>query len=328
VEIAFFSSKGYDRTFFEKANQGFEHELKFFEARLNRQTVPLAQGSQAVCCFVNDELNRNVLEALAENGCKYIALRCAGFNNLDVQACRDLGLRAVRVPAYSPYAVAEHAVGLLLTLNRKIHRALSRVRELNFSLEGLIGFDLHGAIVGVVGTGKIGRVMISILKGFGCRVLAFDPYPASGLDVEYVTLEELLKSSRIVTLHCPLTSDSYHLIDEQALKLMQPNALLVNTSRGALVDTTAVIKALKQKRLGGLAIDVYEEEEELFFEDQSTEVLQDDVFARLLTFPNVVVTGHQAFLTAEALGNIAETTLNNLAALDEGESCPNEIAFS
>lgn len=325
MEIAFFSSKSYDQRFFEEQNKDLQFELRFLEARLNHQTARLAEGCEAVCCFVNDHLDEKVLEILSGLGVRYIALRCAGFNNLDLKASERLGLKAARVPAYSPYAVAEHATGLILALNRKIHRAFNRVRELNFALTGLIGFDLHETTVGVVGTGKIGRVMISILNGFGCEVLAYDPFPAEGLNVQYVELGELLSRSKIVTLHCPLTPESHHLIDGKALEAMQSDALLINTSRGGLVDTAAVVEALKNKRLGGLAIDVYEEEEELFFEDQSAEVLQDDVFARLLTFPNVIITGHQAFLTEEALTNIAQTTLENLCQLKRGVECPNQI---
>lgn len=325
MNIAFFSSKPYDQKFFDLANRSHHFDLKFLETRLNDETFRLAEGCEAVCCFVNDQLDSQVLEPLAKLGVKFIALRCAGFNNVDLKALDSLGLQAARVPAYSPYAVAEHTVGLLLTLNRKIHRAFNRVRELNFALHGLIGFDLHGTTVGVVGTGKIGQVVVSILKGFGCRILAHDPYPAEGLPVEYVELKQLLQESKVVTLHCPLTPESHHLINAEALALMHPDSLLVNTSRGGLVDTAAVVRALKRKKLGGLAIDVYEEEEELFFQDQSSQVLQDDVFARLLTFPNVLITGHQAFLTEDALTNIAETTLSNLAKLGAGEDCENVI---
>lgn len=328
MKVVFFSSKPYDHRFFDEANQDFGHQLKFFESRLNLHTLALAKGYGAICCFVNDDLSRDVLVSLSQLGVKYIALRCAGFNNVDLKALSVLGMKAVRVPAYSPYAVAEHAMGLILTVNRKFHRAFNRVRELNFALDGLIGFDLHGTTVGVVGTGKIGRIMISILKGFGCKVLAYDPYPAEGLEADYVELDELLKRSRIISLHCPLTKESHHLIDAAALKKMRADAVLVNTSRGGLVDTAAVVQALKEKRIGGLAIDVYEEEEELFFEDQSAEVLQDDVFARLLTFPNVIITGHQAFLTSNALNNIATTTLENLSMLERGEECPNEVKFT
>jgi len=325
MKVAVFSSKSYDQEFLSKSNESHRHEFTFLETRLNRQTVPLAQGHKAVCCFVNDELNAEVLQKLSDYGCEMIALRCAGFNNLDLVRLKELGLTAARVPAYSPYSVAEHALGLILTLNRCIHRAYNRVRELNFSLVGLTGFDLQGATVGVVGTGKIGQVMVRNLSGLGCHVLAYDPHPSPNCQATYVELPELLAKSRVVSLHCPLTPQTHHLINDQALRRMRPDALLINTSRGGLVDTVAVVEALKQERLGGLAIDVYEEEEELFFEDQSGHVLQDDVFARLLTFPNVLVTGHQAFLTQEALSNIADITMENLTAFERGEPSGREL---
>lgn len=308
-----------------EANGEHGHRLSFFESRLNLRTVSLAAGHQAVCCFVNDELDSVVLEKLAALGIKKIAMRCAGFNNLDLEAARRLGMVASRVPAYSPHAVAEHAMALILTLNRKLHRAYNRVREMNFSLDGLLGFDLKDRTVGVVGTGKIGQVMVSIFNGFGCQVLAHDPYPVADLPASYVPLPELFERAKIVSLHCPLTPDTHHLINAEALARMRPGALLINTSRGALVDTVAVIDQLKSGHLGGLGIDVYEEENELFFEDFSSQVIQDDVFARLLTFPNVVVTGHQAFFTQEALGNIAATTLANLTAMAAGQRSGNEI---
>ncbi|MCA9792585.1 MAG: 2-hydroxyacid dehydrogenase [Candidatus Eremiobacteraeota bacterium] len=325
MDVAVFSSKPYDQQFLSEANHEHGHRLSFFESRLNARTVSLASGHQAVCCFVNDELNANVLEKLASMGIKSVAMRCAGFNNLDLDAARRLGIAAARVPAYSPHAVAEHAMALILTLNRKLHRAYNRVREMNFSLDGLLGFDLLGRTVGVVGTGKIGQVMVSIFNGFGCKVLAHDPYPVADLAATYVPLPELLERAKIVSLHCPLTSDTHHLINAEALSRMRQGALLINTSRGALVDTVAVIEHLKSGHLGGLGLDVYEEENELFFEDFSSQVIQDDVFARLLTFPNVVVTGHQAFFTQEALANIASTTLANLSAMAAGQPSGNEI---
>ncbi|MGE0490841.1 MAG: 2-hydroxyacid dehydrogenase [Vulcanimicrobiota bacterium] len=325
MDVAVFSSKPYDQQFMSEANGEHGHRLSFFESRLNLRTVSLAAGHQAVCCFVNDELDSVVLEKLAALGVKKIAMRCAGFNNLDLDAARRLGMVAARVPAYSPHAVAEHAMALILTLNRKLHRAYNRVREMNFSLDGLLGFDLKDRTVGVVGTGKIGQVMVSIFNGFGCKVLAHDPYPVAELPARYVPLPELLERAKIVSLHCPLTPETHHLINAEALSRMRAGALLINTSRGALVDTVAVIDHLKSGHLGGLGIDVYEEENELFFEDFSSQVIQDDVFARLLTFPNVVVTGHQAFFTQEALGNIAATTLANLTAMAAGHPSGNEI---
>jgi len=317
MRVAVFSTKPYDQESLTAANRQHGHELLFLEARLDATTVGLAQGHDAVCCFVNDELGAAVLRPLSAGGTGLVALRCAGFNNVDLPVAADLGLAVARVPAYSPHAVAEHAVALLLSLNRSIHRAHARVREGNFSLSGLLGFDLHGRTVGVVGTGRIGAVFARIMIGFGCRVLAHDPYPepqVRALGVEYVGLERLLSESDIVSLHCPLTPDTHHLMDAAALARMRPGAMLVNTSRGALVDTQAVIQALKEGRLGALALDVYEEEGDLFFEDLSDRIITDDVFTRLLTFPNVLITSHQAFFTREALAQIAETTLGNVTS--------------
>lgn len=328
MRVAFFSAKPYDRHFFQSANAAYGYELVFFEPRLSRETAPLAAGFFAVCVFVNDRLDQEVLEALARQGIRVIALRCAGFNNVDLFAAHRLGLPVVRVPAYSPYAVAEHTIALMLALNRGVHRAYARVREGNFSLVGLLGFDLHGRAVGIIGTGAIGSVVARILNGFGCRVLAYDlvKNPAcEALGVRYVSREELFSEADIITLHCPLTPQSYHMIDEAALRLMKPGVMLINTSRGALLDTVAVIQALKTGQIGYLGLDVYEEEEDLFFEDLSNRVIQDDVFARLLTFPNVLITGHQAFFTREALSNIAETTLSNLHQVASGQPCPNEV---
>ena len=324
MRVAIFSSKAYDEEFLTAVNEdahGGRHELHFFEARLTENTASLAANHEAVCAFVNDELNRAVLERLKESGTKLIALRSAGFNHVDLKAAKDLGLTVVRVPAYSPYAVAEHALALILTLNRKTHRAYNRVREGNFNLEGLLGFDLHGKTVGVVGTGKIGTVFTHMMTGFACDLLAYDPYPNKDLETvaEFVALSELFKRSDIISLHCPLTPDTHHLIDEDALAKMKNGVTLINTSRGALVDTKAVIGALKSGKLGYLGLDVYEEEGDLFFEDLSDKVIQDDVFSRLLTFPNVLITGHQAFFTEEALANIAGTTLSNITAFETGE---------
>ncbi|MDQ4077660.1 MAG: 2-hydroxyacid dehydrogenase [Chloroflexota bacterium] len=322
MKVAVFSTKSYDREFLKAANAEHGHELTFFEPRLSRETAALAEGFPAICAFVNDELNAEVLHRLAAGGTRLVALRSAGFNNVDLVAAAELGLTVTRVPAYSPYAVAEHAVGLILDLNRRIHRAYNRVREGNFSLEGLLGFDLHGKTVGIIGTGKIGQIFARIMRGFGCQLLAYDPYPNTEcevLGVEYVPLEKLFAHSDIIALHAPLTPETYHIIDEEALKQMKPGVMLINTSRGALVDTRAVIEALKSGKVGSLGLDVYEEEEELFFENLSEQVIQDDTFSRLLTFPNVIVTGHQAFFTEEALANIAETTLDNVTAFETGE---------
>ncbi|MCA9777075.1 MAG: 2-hydroxyacid dehydrogenase [Candidatus Eremiobacteraeota bacterium] len=324
MKVACFSSQPYDRQFLFEHSESTDLQWKFFESKLSSHTLGLAEGHQAVCCFVNDELDRHCLAGLVERGVRIVALRCAGFNNVDLKACAELGVKVARVPAYSPHAVAEHTVALLLCLNRKLHKSYNRVREGNFALHGLLGFDLHGKTVGVVGTGKIGSVVVDILKGFGCQVLAYDPFP-SRQDIQYVELAELLKRSRVVSLHSPLTPETHHLIDANALAQMQPGTLLVNTSRGGLVDTSAVIDSLKHGHLGGLAIDVYEEEGDLFFHDLSGQVIQDDVFARLLTFPNVVISGHQAFFTREALTAISETTVQNLLALFSGKACSNEV---
>jgi D-lactate dehydrogenase len=329
MRVAVFSTKPYDRDFLSRANARHGHELTYFEPRLAPETAVLAAGYDAVCAFVNDRLDGEVLGTLAAGGTRAIALRCAGFNNVDLEAVGRLGLAVVRVPAYSPYAVAEHTVGLILALNRKLTRAHVRVREGNFALDGLLGFDLHGRTAGIVGTGQIGAVVARILHGFGCRLLAFDPVrnpECAALGVEYVDLPTLLAESDIVTLHCPLLPQTRHLIDATALGRMQPGAMLINTSRGALLDTPAVIEALKSGHLGYLGLDVYEEEADLFFEDLSGQVLQDDVFARLLTFSNVLITGHQAFFTREALAAIAQTTLANLDDLAAGRACPNAVA--
>jgi len=329
MKVAVFSTKAYDRRFLEAANADRRHELLFFEARLTADTAVLATGFPAVCAFVNDQLDEKTLKALAEQETRLIALRSAGFNHVDLTAATELGLTIVRVPAYSPYAVAEHAIGLILTLNRKIHRAYNRVREGNFSLDGLLGFDLHGKTVGIVGTGKIGVIVAQILKGFGCQLLTYDLYPnpeCEALGAKYVELPELFAASDIITLHCPLTPETYHLINDQALEQMKPGVMLINTSRGALVDTEAVIGALKSRKIGYLGLDVYEQESDLFFEDLSEEVIQDDVFQRLLTFPNVLITGHQAFFTENALKNIAETTLSNITDIEQGRPCPNQIS--
>lgn len=328
MDVAVFSAKPYDQRFLDAANAG-RHRLAYYDTRLSAATVPLARGAGAVCAFVNDQLSAEVVAALAAGGVRLIALRCAGFNHVDLAAARAHGLRVARVPAYSPHAVAEHTLALMLALNRRIHRAFARVREGNFALEGLLGFDLHRRTVGVVGTGRIGAIVVRILGGFGCPVLAHDPHQdpdciAAG--ARYVDLEELLGNADIVTLHCPLTPQTHHLIDRQALGRARPGLMLVNTSRGALIDTRAVIHALKAGTIGALALDVYEEEADLFFEDLSDRVIQDDVFARLLTFPNVLITGHQGFFTEEALVSIAETTIANIDAFEGGGPLANEVS--
>ena len=330
MRVAVFSAKPYDEEYLGAANRG-RHDLQFLEPRLTVETAPLAAGSPAVCAFVNDRLDASVLEALTGGGTRFVALRSAGFNHVDLAVAGRLGMRIARVPGYSPYSVAEHCVGLVLALNRKIHRSYNRVREGNFALQGLLGFDLHGRTVGVVGTGLIGATFARCMLGFGCEVVATDPFPDEALrhaGIEYVPVEELLARSDIVSLHCPLTPETHHLIDAERLSLMREGAMLINTSRGALVDTAAVIDGLKSGRIGHLGLDVYEEEDDLFFEDLSDRVLQDDVFSRLLTFPNVLITGHQAFFTSDALTNIAATTIENLTAMELGEPLENEVPTS
>jgi D-lactate dehydrogenase len=317
-------TKPYDREFLQHAAANRGIEWRFLEFRLTRETTPLAKDAQAVCVFVNDRLDRQCLQALAAQGIQLVALRSAGFNNVDVAAARELKLTVTRVPAYSPHAVAEHVVALLLALNRKIHRAYNRVRDFNFSLNGLVGFDLCGKTAGIIGTGKIGRITAQILRGFGMKVLAYDMFPdhdwAQQAGVEYVdAASKLAHQSDVVSLHTPLTPQTKHLIRAETLELMKPGSILINVSRGALVDTRALIAALKSGRLGGVALDVYEEEEGIFFEDLSGQILHDDELARLLTFPNVLITSHQAFLTSEALSEIACTTVANLAALADGK---------
>ncbi|HEY9854855.1 MAG TPA: 2-hydroxyacid dehydrogenase [Stenomitos sp.] len=326
MRIAVFDTHSYDRHSFDEANQAFGHDLKYFESRLSLETVALARGFEGVCVFVNDQLNRPTLEALKAGGVRLVALRCAGFNNVDVAAAEELDLPVVRVPAYSPYAVAEHTVALLMALNRKIYRAYARVREGNFSLSGLVGFDVHGKTVGVIGTGKIGQVFARIMKGFGCEVLAYDKFPnqdlADEIGLRYVSLDELYERCDILSLHVPLADDSLHMIDKAAVARMKRGVILLNTSRGGLIETAALIEGLKTGKIGGAGLDVYEHEAGVFFEDFSNRVIQDDELARLLTFPNVVITGHQAFLTDTALHNIAETTLGNISTIEAGEIPP------
>jgi D-lactate dehydrogenase len=317
--ISVFDTHHYDRHALEKENASFGHTLQFFEVRLEEKTAGLVAGSEAVCVFVNDVLNRATLQILHARGVRLIALRCAGFNNVDLAAARELGLAVVRVPEYSPYAVAEHAVALLLSLNRKIHRAYNRVRESNFSLEGLVGFDLHGKTVGIVGTGKIGAVFAHIMAGFGCNLLAFDVVQRTDLPMlNYVAIPELLAQSDIISLHVPLLPQTLHLLRRETFSQMKPGALIINTSRGALIEAHDLVEALKTGQIAGAALDVYEEEAGVFFNDLSGQVLQDDVLARLISLPNVLITSHQAFLTHEALANIAHTTLSSISSFAQG----------
>ncbi|CDG85758.1 2-hydroxyacid dehydrogenase [Janthinobacterium agaricidamnosum] len=333
MKIALFSSQPYDRRFFDEAlhrqPDPTRIELIYHQSMLSQETAPLAQGSDAVCVFVNDQLDSPVLHALWQSGVRAILLRCAGYNNVDVATAARLGFFIARVPAYSPEAVAEHALALVMTLNRQTHRAYARVREGNFALDGLLGMTLHGKTVGIVGTGKIGLATARIFKGLGCRVLGHDPFPSPlfGAIGEMTGLDGLLQQSDIVSLHCPLTEQTHHLIDSATLARMKPGAMLVNTSRGALIDTGAVIAALKARRLGYLAIDVYEQESALFFQDRSSDIIDDDVFQRLMTFPNVLVTGHQGFFTIEALREIAAITFDNLACHMAGRACPNRVSL-
>ena len=323
IKVSVFDTKPYDRTYLTQTAGAERITWQFHEFRLSVETALVADGAQAVCIFVNDQVDRACLKVIASLGVKLIALRCAGYNNVDLAAARELGLSVVRVPAYSPHAVAEHAIGLLLTLNRKIHRAYNRVREHNFSLNGLVGFDLHGKTVGIIGTGKIGCIAAQIFRGFGTRVLAHDPFPrpdwATAHGIQYVDFDTLLAKSDFVSLHTPLLPNTLGLLNKQTLERMKPGVFIVNTSRGKLVDTGALIAALKSGHVGGVALDVYEEEEGVFFEDLSEQILADDELARLLTFPNVLITAHQAFLTREALNEIARVTTGNILKLETGE---------
>ena len=321
MKVAIFSVKKHDREFLNAAN-GSRHELRFFEPQLNEETAGLATGFEAVCVFVNDHVNAAVIAKLRLLGVRLIALRCAGYNNVDLSAATKHGITVLRVPAYSPHAVAEHTIALMLALNRKVNRAYNRVREGNLALDGLVGFDMHGKTVGLIGTGQIGSVVAQILTGFGCPTLAFDPFPNAtcrSLGVRYVELNELLAQSDIVSLHCPLTPENKYIISEAAIDRMKNGVMLINTSRGALLDTVAITEGLKGGKIGYLGLDVYEEEEEIFFEDRSELILNDDVFARLLTFPNVIITGHQAFFTREALLNIAATTIDNITKFENNQ---------
>jgi D-lactate dehydrogenase len=329
MRLAVFDTHAYDREALAAAGPRYGHDITFFEPRLTRHTAALAAGFAAVCSFVNDRVDDAALATLHEGGTRLIALRSAGFNHVDLDAAARLGLVVVRVPEYSPHAVAEHTVALVLALNRKLHRAYNRVREANFSLEGLVGFDLFGKTCGIVGTGRIGMVVARILRGFGCRLVAFDPMPndalAAQLSIEYADLATLYRESDVISLHLPLTPATRHLIDAGALAQMKAGVMLINTGRGALIDSRALVDALKRGQVGAAGLDVYEEEEGVFFRNLSEEVLQDDVLARLLTFPNVLITSHQAFLTREALANIADTTLANVTAFERGEHLANEV---
>ncbi|MCX7820430.1 MAG: 2-hydroxyacid dehydrogenase [Brevinematales bacterium] len=329
--ILFYDSKPYDIEFFERANKNYGYELKFFKEKLDKETAILSKGYNIVCLFVNDDASDEAIKILKENNVDLIALRCAGYNNVDLASAYKNRIHVVRVPAYSPYAVAEHTVALMLTLNRKTHKAYLRTRELNFSINGLMGFDMYGKTVGVIGTGQIGKIAIQILKGFGVKILAYDVYPdknfAEKMDFEYTDLDNIFSESDIITLHCPLTPQTKYMINENSIAKMKEGVVIINTSRGKLIDTKALINGLKSGKIGGAGLDVYEEESEYFFEDYSTQVIEDDVLARLLTFPNVLITSHQAFFTKEALTNIAETTLKNIKDFYDGIPLKNEICY-
>ncbi|MBB1273329.1 MULTISPECIES: 2-hydroxyacid dehydrogenase [Psychromonas] len=327
MKVAMFSSRSYDIQHFKPLISA-PISINFFDTQLNLQTVALASGFDAICAFVNDDLSEPVLKQLHALGIKYIAMRCAGFNNIDLFCAKSLGFTIVRVPAYSPEAVAEHAIALLMTLNRRTHKAYQRTRDANFSLEGLVGFNLHGKTIGIIGTGKIGVATMAIFKGFGCRILASDPYPsehATALGAEYVDLKTLFSNSDVISLHCPLTSDNKHLLNKDTFALMKDGVTIINTSRGGLLNAHDAIEALKSGRIGGLGLDVYEEEEHLFFNDHSSEIITDDIFRRLSACHNVIFTGHQAFLTKEALTSIAQTTLDNLRDLASDITSVNQV---
>ena len=324
IKIAFYDAKDYDMASFDRADKSGDFKIKYFETKLDEDTVKLAKGYDVVCVFVNDTVNEKVINALAKKGVKLIALRCAGFNNVDVtHAAGKIGV--VRVPAYSPYAVAEHAAALLITSIRRIHKAYIRTKDFNFSLNGLMGFDLHGKTVGVVGTGKIGRVFIDICKGFGMNVIAYDKFPAKDVEYDYVDLKEIWKKSDIISFHCPLTEETYHMVDAKSIKNMKKGVVLINTSRGALIDADALLDGIRNRHVGAACLDVYEEEASVFFEDRSGHIFEDDTLARLISMPNVIVTSHQAFLTEEALTNIANTTLDNIDEYFKKGSCVNEV---
>ena len=324
MKVAFFDTKTYDMPSFEKFGKENDICFKFYETKLNEDTAELARDCEAACVFVNDTVNASVIDRLCELGVKVLALRCAGYNNVDINYAKGK-LRVVSVPAYSPYAVAEHAMALLLTSIRRIHKGYIRTRDFNFSLNGLTGFDLHGKTMGVVGTGKIGRIFINICRGFGMNVIAYDKFPAKDSDIEYVELDELFSRSDIISFHCPLTDETYHMIDSESISKLKKGVVIINTSRGALIDAEALLEGIKARKIGAACLDVYEEEADVFFQDFSGHIIADDTLARLISMPNVIVTSHQAFLTEEALSNIAETTVRNLIACHNGEECANEL---
>ncbi|MBN2442197.1 MAG: 2-hydroxyacid dehydrogenase [Spirochaetales bacterium] len=330
MKIAFFDAKPYDKESFDSENWDSRYSITYFDSRLTEQTVSLTKGFDVVCAFVNDTINAPVIAALKNNGIRLIALRCAGYNNVDLkQAYKNI--HVVRVPAYSPYAVAEHAVALMLSLNRKIHKAYSRTRDSNFSINGFLGFDMHGKTAGVIGTGHIGQILISILKGFGMNVVAYDKFPdherAEELQFSYTDLDTLLGTSDIISIHCPLNKETHHVINEVSISKMKDDVMIINTSRGGLIDTKALVEGLKSGKIGSAGLDVYEEESDYFFEDFSSHIISDDILARLLTFPNVLITSHQGFFTKEALSTIAKTTLNNIADFIKNDSPENEICY-
>ncbi|MBR1797699.1 MAG: 2-hydroxyacid dehydrogenase [Clostridiales bacterium] len=325
MKIAFFDTKKYDQEVFEPKLKAAKIKAKFYDTRLDEDDVVLAKGCDVVCVFVNDTVNTTVIDKLKEYGVKMIALRCAGFNNVDYKHAAEVGITVVRVPAYSPYAVAEHAMALLLTSTRKIHKAYIRTRDFNFSLQGLTGFDLYGKTVGVIGTGKIGKVFINICKGFGMKVIAYDKFPSKDLDVEYKPLDAVYREADILSFHCPLTDDTLHMFNFGTLGKIKPGVVIINTSRGALIDAEALLEGIKNQKIGAACLDVYEEESGYFYEDLSGSIIDDDTLSRLISMPNVIVTSHQAFLTKEALENIATTTIENVKQIDAGKECPNIV---
>lgn len=327
IKIAFFDAKDYDIESFNKSNNKGQVEISFFETRLAEDTAKLADGYDVVCVFVNDVVNKKVIDILMEKGVKLIALRCAGYNNIDIEYAFGK-IHIVRVPAYSPYAVAEHAMALLLTSVRRIHKAFNRTKDFNFSLSGLTGFDLYGKTVGVVGTGKIGRIFIDICRGFGMNVIAYDKFPAEGSGINYVSIEELWENSDIISFHCPLTDENKHMVNADSIEKMKKGVILLNTSRGALIDSVALLEGIKNRKIGAALLDVYEEESNVFFHDFSDHIVEDDTLARLISMPNVIVTSHQAFLTYEALENIADTTISNIFEFFENDFCGNEICYN
>ena len=325
-KIAFFDAKDYDKNSFIRSNKDDRFEINYFDTRLTEDTCRLAEGSDVVCVFVNDDVNRKVIDTLVSMNVKLIALRCAGYNNVDVEYAYEK-IHIVRVPAYSPYAVAEHAMALLLTSIRRIHKAYIRTKDFNFSLNGLTGFDLHGKTVGIIGTGKIGRIFIDICKGFGINVIAYDKFPAEGSGINYVSLPEIWEKSDIISFHCPLTDENRHMVNAESIARMKKGVVLINTSRGALIDTEALVEGIKQRQIGAACLDVYEEESNVFFHDYSNHIVDDDTLARLISMPNVIVTSHQAFLTEEALSNIADTTLENVVEFFENDYSKNEVCY-